>query len=253
MIIKTKALVVKEYIVGESDKYVTLFTKEYGKIQALAPKAKKADKGFASATQLFVYGDFILTSFKDTYRMVNAEIIEMFHGIRNDLDRLSYASYMMEFVQYVTEPMLPQPELLRLVLVSLQALAREGANYKLIRRIFELRALGELGFRPQLISCTECGEVLKDAEEERYYFSAEAGGLICKSCKDYYKDAITISYSTRFTMQYILGSPMKQLYHFTVTHLIQKQLDAVCEVYVPYYVDRSFKTLEFIERLNILC
>ena len=78
MIIKTKALVVKEYIVGESDKYVTLFTKEYGKIQALAPKAKKADKGFASATQLFVYGDFILTSFKDTYRMVSAEIILVF-------------------------------------------------------------------------------------------------------------------------------------------------------------------------------
>ena len=252
MIIKAKAIVVKEYIVGESDKYVTLFTKEYGKIQALAPKAKKADKGFASATQLFVYGDFILTSFKDTYRMVNAEIIEMFHGIRNDLDRLSYASYMMEFIQYVTEPMLPQPELLRLVLVSLQALTREEANYRLIRRIFELRAIGELGFRPQLIACTECGELLKKAEEENYYFSPESGGLVCGSCKSYYKDFITISYGTQFTMQYILGSPMKQIYHFTVTQLIQKQLDTVCEAYVPHYVDRSFKTLEFIERLEML-
>lgn len=250
MIIKAKALVIKEYIVGESDKYVTLFTKEYGKIQALAPKAKKADKGFASATQLFVYGDFILTSFKDTYRMVNAEIIEMFHSIRKDLDRLSYASYMMEWIQYVTEPMLPQPDLLRLTLVSLQALSKEGANYRLIRRIFELRALGELGFRPQLIACLECGEILKDAEEESYYFSAEAGGLICKSCKSYYKDSMTISYSTRFTIQYILATSMKQLYHFTITPFIQKQLDAVCEVYVPYYIDRSFKTLEFIGRLE---
>ena len=252
MIIKVKALVVKEYIVGESDKYVTLFTKEYGKIQALAPKAKKADRGFASATQLFVYGDFILTSFKDTYRMVNAEIIEMFHGIRSDLDKLSYASYMMEFIQYVTEPMLAQPELLRLTLVSLQALSRQGAVYRLIRRVFELRALGELGLRPQLVACTECGEILKEAEEEQYYFSAEAGGLVCTSCKSYYKDLIPISYSTRFTIQYIVTTPMKQLYHFTVTHLIQKQLDAVCEVYVPYYVEGSFKTLEFIERLEDL-
>lgn len=250
MIIKTKALVVKEYIVGESDKYVTLFTKEHGKIQALAPKAKKVDKGFASATQLFVYGDFILTSFKDTYRMVNAEIIEMFHGIRNDLDRLSYASYMMEFLQYVTQPMLAQPELLRLALVTLQALSREGVDYHLVRRIYELRALGELGFAPQMLACIECGEVLKEAEDEKYFFSAEAGGLVCGSCKSYYHDLIAISYSTRYTMQYILTAKMKQLYHFTVTKAIQKQLDEVCNQYVPYYVDRSFKTLEFIERIE---
>lgn len=252
MIIKAKALVVKEYIVGESDKYVTLLTKEHGKIQALAPKAKKADKGFASATQLFVYGDFILTSFKDTYRMVNAEIIEMFHGIRNDLERLSYASYMMEFLQYVTEPMLAQPELLRLAIVSLQALSREGISCKLIRRIFELRALSELGFTPQMVACTECGEVLEEDEEMNYYFSSEAGGLVCESCKNYTSDLIRISYSARFTIQYILGVDMKQLYHFTVTPFIQRQLDAVCESYVPYYVSRGFKTLDFIERIEML-
>lgn len=252
MIIKTKALVVKEYIVGESDKYVTLFTKEYGRIQALAPKAKKADKGFASATQLFVYGDFILTSFKDTYRMVNAEIIEMFHGIRNDLERLSYASYMMEFLQYVTEPMLPHVELLRLTLITLKALSRENASCHLIRRIYELRALSELGFKPQLISCTECGEILKEAEDERYYFSTEAGGLVCSGCKAYFRDILMISYSTRYTMQYILTAPMKQLYHFTVTSDIQKQLNEVGERYVPYYVDRSFKTIEFIKRIEAM-
>ncbi|MBE6022274.1 MAG: DNA repair protein RecO [Cellulosilyticum sp.] len=252
MIIKTKALVVKEYIVGESDKYVTLFTKEYGKIQALAPKAKKADRGFASATQLFVYGDFILTSFKDTYRMVNAEIIEMFHGIRNDLERLSYASYIMEFLQHVSQPMLAQPELLRLTLVTLQALSRENANYHLIRRIYELRALGELGFAPQLLACIECGELLKEEEDETYFFSVETGGLVCKSCKYGMGDLMSISYSTRYTMQYILSAPMKQLYHFTVTKLIQKQLDQIGEYYVPYYIDKSFKTLEFIRGIELI-
>lgn len=252
MIIKTKALVIKEYIVGESDKYVTLFTKEYGKIQALAPKAKKTDRGFASATQLFVYGNFILTSYKDTYRMVNAEIIEMFHNIRNDLERLSYASYMMEFLQYVTEPMLPHVELLKLTLVSLQVLAKEQADCHLIRRIYELRALSELGFRPQLLACTDCGEVIPEEEERRYYFSSEAGGLVCGACKNYYKGLIEMNYGTRYTIQYILTAALKQLYHFTITKQIQKQLDQVCEQYVPYYVDKSFKTLDFIERIEAL-
>ena len=252
MIIKTKAIVVKEYIVGESDKYVTLFTKEYGKLQVLAPKAKKVEKGFASATQLFVYGDFILTSYKDTYRMVNAEIIEMFHGIREDLERLSYASYVMEFVQYVTEPMLAQPELLRLTLVTLQALARKELECPLIRRIFELRALKELGFGVQMVACLECGEVIEENDDENYYFSAEAGGLVCKSCKSYYKDLLEISYGTRYTVAYIMNVAMKALYHFQITEVIQKQLSLVCESYIPYYVDKSFKTLEFIDKVESL-
>lgn len=252
MLIRTKALVVKEYIVGESDKYITLFTKEYGKIQVLAPKAKKVDRGFASATQLFVYGEFILTSFKDTYRLVNVDIIEMFHNIRNRLESLSYASYIMEFLQYVTEPMLAQPELLRLTLKTLKALTYEEASYSLIRRIYELRALAELGFMPQLASCTECGEVLKEGETSKYYFSAEAGGLVCESCKSYYKDTVMISYSTRYTLQYILSSSINKLYHFRVTHEIQEELNQVCNYYVPFYVDKIFKTVEFIDRIEAM-
>lgn len=252
MIIKTKALVIREYIVGESDKYVTLFTKEYGKIQALAPKAKKADRGFASSTQLFVYGDFILTSFKDTYRLVNAEIIEMFHDIRNNLEALSYASYVMEFVQYVTEPMLSQPALLKLTLQTLKAFTYEGASYELIRRIYEIRALSEIGFGLQMGVCTECGEVLKEDDNAIYYFSVEAGGLVCQGCMPYYKDIIRISYSTRFTIHYILTSPVNKLYHFTVSQPIQKQINEICDRYVPFYINKSFKTIDFILRLEAL-
>ena len=201
---------------------------------------------------LFVYGEFILTSFKDTYRLVNVDIIEMFHNIRNRLESLSYASYIMEFLQYVTEPMLAQPELLRLTLKTLKALTYEEASYSLIRRIYELRALAELGFMPQLASCTECGEVLKEGETSKYYFSAEAGGLVCESCKSYYKDTVMISYSTRYTLQYILSSSINKLYHFRVTHEIQQELNQVCNYYVPFYVDKIFKTVEFIDRIEAM-
>ena len=252
MMVRTKALVIKEYIVGESDKYITLFTKDLGRIQAIAPKAKKSDKGFASATQLFVYGDFMLTSYKDTYRLVSVDLIEMFHNIRNDLSALSYASYMMEFIYYVTEPGLAQSELLKLTLVTLQALSKSEADYKRIRRVFEIRALGLLGFMPQLFACVDCGLAADEKEDARYYFSAEAGGLVCKDCKGTYEDVVSLSYSTLYTLQYILTVSLKQLYHFQISEEVQKELDAVGNCYVPYYVDKPFKTLDFIERLEKL-
>ncbi len=250
MIIKTKALVIKEYIVGESDKYITLFTKELGRIQAIAPRAKKVEKGFASGTQLFVYGDFMLTSYKDTYRLVAVDLIEMFHNIRKDITTLSYASYIMEFIHHVTQPGLPQQELLKLTLVTLQALNKTSDRYKQIRRVYEIRALGLLGFMPQLSACTECGVI--EEKCDKYYFSAEAGGLVCKKCKSGYVDVINISYSTLYTLQYILNSNLKQLYHFEISVLIQKELDLVGDRYVSYYVDKTFKTIDFISKLEVL-
>lgn len=250
--IRTKALVIKEHIVGESDKYITLFTKELGRIQAIAPKAKKADKGFASSTQLFVYGDFMLTSYKDTYRLISVDLIEMFHNIRNDLSTLSYGSYIMEFIYYVTEPGLMQSELLKLTLVTLKALSKQQADCKRIRRVFEIRALGLLGFMPQLYECTHCGTLLAEKEEASYYFSAEAGGILCQGCRGNYIDVTTLGYSTLYTLRYILSIPLKQLYYFKVNEQVQRELDVIGSRYIHYYVDHAFKTLDFINKLEEL-
>lgn len=250
MILRTKALVIREYTIGESDKYITLFTKEIGKIQVLAPRAKKSDKGFASGTQVFVYGDFMLTRFKDTYRLVGVEVIEMFHSIREDLMHLSYASYIMEFIQSVTEPDLPQPDLLKLTLMTLKAFTKGEMSPQLIRRTFELRAMSLMGFMPQLEACTSCGEVLLEDAEHIYYFSPEEGGLVCQSCKIEVNFSLSIQYTTLYCMKYIVGAPLGRLFHFTLTPEVQAELDGVCEAYVGYYIDKEFKTLDFIERIE---
>ncbi len=250
MIIRTKALVIREYTIGESDKYITLFTKEIGKIQVLAPRAKKSDKGFASGTQVFVYGDFMLTSFKDTYRLVGVEVIEMFHSIREDLMNLSYASYIMEFIQSVTEPELPQQDLLKLTLMTLKAFTRGEMIPQIIRRTFELRAMSLIGFMPQLEVCSGCGEVLIEDGRDIYFFSPEEGGLVCKVCKMDVNFKLSIQYSTLYAMKYIIGTPLGRLFHFNLVPEVRLELDSVCEAYIGYYIDREFKTLDFIERLE---
>ncbi len=248
MMVKTKALVIREHIFGESDKFITLFTKDMGRVQVVAPKAKKADKGLASSTQLFVYGDFVLMSYGDTYRLISVDIIEMFHNIRTDLDALSYASYIAEFVFNITQPLLPQKELLKLTLITLQAISRQNVDYNTVRRTYEIRALSLVGFMPQITGCTECCSQL--AENDNNYFSASAGGTLCKECYKYYTDAISISYSTYYTLYYILGTPYKQLYKFEIDNIIKSELNKVADMYVKYYVDKPFKTIDFIESIS---
>jgi DNA repair protein RecO (recombination protein O) len=252
VIIKTKALVIREYIVGESDKYITLFTKELGKIQVIAPKGKKYDKGFASGTQLFVYGEFILTSYHTTYRLMNVEIINMFHDIRKDLNVLSYASYIAEFVQEVTHEGVGQEKLLMLTLVTLKSLMSQNSSLKLMRGIFELRALSILGFMPELEKCVECHEELEENENTVYFFGSEAGGILCNKCSMSYKERLKISYSTLYTMKYIIHTSFNCLYAFNVSPVVLQELEKVCRHYTAYYISKRFKSAEFIDQIEDL-
>ncbi len=253
VIIKTKALVVKESIVGESDKYITLFTKDLGKIQAIAPKSKKYDNSLASGTQLFVYGEFMLTAYKDTYRLMNVEIINMFHELRNDLTVLSYASYILEFVAEVAQVEQGGPDnetLLSLTLMTLHSLVKNKHPLKLIRCIFELRALSILGFMPELKQCVECSRPLREDPENTYIFVYESGGLVCESCIPYHQKHSDISFSTLYTMKHITHTPIKQLFSFQVNATILNELESVCNLYSRFHIEKSFKTLDFIKQIE---
>jgi len=250
VIIKTKAIVIKEYIVGESDKYITLFSKDLGKIQVMAPKAKKHDRGLSSGTELFVYGEFMLARYRSTYRLMEIEVISTFHDIRNDLSVLSYGSYILEFIAEVTQEELNNEALFRLTLNALKALIQGKLQLKLIRNIFELRALSLLGFMPQLEECTECGGIIGEEPHKAYFFVCEGGGTICDSCHAYYPGAFKIGYSTLYTMKYIVASPLNQLFNFNVQPALLHELEEICNGYISYYIGKQFKTVDFINQID---
>ncbi|MGL4344699.1 MAG: DNA repair protein RecO [Cellulosilyticaceae bacterium] len=247
MIVNVSGLIIKEYVIGESDKYITLFTKEIGKIQVGAPRAKKYDKGLASGTQLFVYGNFVLASYKDTYKLISVEIIHMFHHLREDLMTLSYATYFLEFISEVAEEGAGNEKLLSLTLRGLHTL-RSDKPFKLIRRVFELRALCILGFMPELYRCTGCGRVLGE-EEAPWPFVVGEGGLVCPKCRDFGL-AYQLLPTTLYTLKYIAFVPIKEVYKFNLDEQILSQLSDICDLCVAYYIDKKFKTLDFIEGIE---
>ncbi|MGL4736644.1 MAG: DNA repair protein RecO [Cellulosilyticaceae bacterium] len=247
MILNVTGLIIKEYVIGESDKYITLFTKELGKIQLGAPRAKKYDKGLASGTQLFVYGQFVVASYKDTYKLISVEILHMFHHLREDLMTLSYATYFVEFISEVAEEGMGNEQLLALTLRGLHTL-KPDKNLVLIRRIFEFRALCILGFMPELYRCVGCGKVLED-ETKPWPFVVSEGGMICPACGHvplaYHMDATTL-----YTLKYIAYVQIKDVYKFVLEDQILKELGDLCDLCVTYYIDKKFKTLDFIQSIE---
>lgn len=249
MIINVKGIIIKEYVIGEGDKYITLFTHEIGKIQVRAPKAKKYENGLASGTQLFVYGQFVLAGYKENYKLLSVDIINMFHNIREDLMRLSYATYVAEFLREVTSEGVTNEELLRLTLMTLHKLTLGKMPSRLVRRIFEMRAFKTIGLMPNLEQCIECGTDLVSDPIPRYSFVVSEGGLVCDHClqSSYF---ISLSYTTVYVIRYILYTPIEKLFSFKLEEEVLEQLEKVNEAYSQYYLEKSFKSLEFIKSIE---
>lgn len=249
MIINVKGIIIKEHVVGEGDKYITLFTHELGKIQVGAKKAIKNDKGFISGTQLFVYGQFVLNAYRETYKLISVDIISMFHNIREDLSSLSYGAYIAEFLREVTREGVINEELLKLTLRTLHKLSQGKIPPKLIRRIFELRALKTIGLMPSVEYCTGCNKEMIEPPLPRYNLVVSEGGIICDNClgNEYFT---SITYTTLYTMRYILYVPLEQLFQFRLDEEALGQLERVNDSYISYYIDKAFKTIEFIKSIE---
>jgi len=248
-IIKTKGIIIKEYTVRESDKFITIFTKSNGKLMVNAPYAKKHNRGFASGTQLFVYGEFVLQEFRGTHKLLQVDIIEAFNSLRNDLLKLAYSAYILEFIDETMEVCLYSPDTLRLMVRTLQAMCKDVIKPDLIRHIFELKHMCMIGFMPNLFKCNECDKPYEQCSS--IYFDIAQGGLVCKDCSEPNPYRYAISQGTLYSMQYIVSVHIDELFMFTVTDIVISELNKLMSAYIAYYIDKSFKTLKFIQDLNL--
>ena len=239
----------KEYTVRESDKFIAIFTKSNGKLMVNAPYAKKHNRGLASGTQVFVYGEFVIQENKGSYRLIQVEIIEAFHDLRNDLLRLSYSAYVLEFIDATMEENLYAPEVLRLLVRTFQATCKNIIEPNLIRHVFELKHMCLIGFMPNLFSCNDCGQAHEECSG--LYFDVNQGGLICSNCSTGpSQHCFLISAATLHVMQYVVSVHIDELFSFTVSEAVLDQYNKIIKAYISYYIDKQFKTLAFIDEIE---
>ncbi len=249
-IIKTKGIVMKEYTIGESDKFIGIFTKSNGKLMVNAPYAKKHNRGLSSKTEVFVYGEFMLQENKGGYKLLQADIIESFHDLRNDLLRLSYGAYVLEFIDVTLEENLSSPDVLRLAVRALQAMCKDEIKLSLIRHIFELKHMCLLGFMPNLFNCTSCN--ISHMEAEILHFDISQGGIVCSDCHMPSQYCLNISQGTLYCMQYVVSVHIDDLFTFKVSDEILNTYNKIMSKYISYYIDKRFKTLQFIEDIEVI-
>lgn len=219
-------------------------TREEGKISAFAKGARKPNSPLAGAVNPLSFGEFVLFVGRSSYTIRSANISNYFAELRQDMMGACYGFYFLEFTNYYTREANDEREMLKLLYQTMKALANEKLPNRLIRRIFELRALYINGTGPQVGGCVSCGN-----KERPAVFSVKKGGLVCRECDVDVIDGVKLHPSTLYSMQYIEGSKIEKLYTFLVTKEVLGELERVMDRYCDVYVEKRFKSLEILETL----
>ncbi len=246
MQIKTQGLIIREQTVGESDRLVTVLTRDEGMIRAFARRAKNLKDSKNSATGLLCYSRLNLYKGRDKYIINDAFPIEVFFGLREDILRLALAQYFCGLAAEVVPEAVEAGEYLRLVLNALHFLSKGTRPPELLKPIVELRMLSLAGYMPDLVCCAGCGAY----EAERMYFKVNRGALYCQDCYINNGDPCAVLSKAALTaMRHIIYSDFEKIFSFAVTGGARKELTAAAEAYVVHTLQKRPKTLDFYNSL----
>jgi DNA repair protein RecO (recombination protein O) len=186
------AIVIRTVDFSETSLVVTLFTREAGKLGALAKGGRRLKGPFESALDLLSRCRilFLRKSADALDLLMEAKLIGRFRPVGRDLAPWYAGQYVAELLNELTEPYDPYPELFDLTETTLDALAAGRPVGRHLLR-FELGALRVLGQLPSLDRCVECDRVIEP--RARVPFGLLDGGVLCPAHRAGRRHVVSVS------------------------------------------------------------
>ena len=196
---KVEAVVLRTDDFGDANRVVTLFTKEYGKLEANAYGCRRSRSPLSGAMQMFnhISAEISRGSKVDTIR--EADILNFYDALTKDLERLAYASFLFEIINRMTFPRQSELETFDLLIKSLPALNKR--NPKVAALIGTCQFMETSGVQLNFERCVRCGkEIFGDAA-----ISMLDGGAVCMDCVDFVEECRPYPEALRKTFETMLS------------------------------------------------
>ena len=244
---RVDAVVLRHSDFGEADRILTLFTRQLGKTRAVAKGARKIASRKAGHIEPFTHVRLQLAKGRDVLIVTQADTVDAYLPLRDDLILTSQASYVIELLdRFSYEDEIENPTLFRLLTDTLSRLASKSDPW-LVIRYYEIRLLDHLGFRPQLFVCANCGTEIK-AEDQ--FFSYTAGGAICPRCGNGLPNLKNISVDTLKYLRHFQRSSYTDAYRARPSLEVQMEAESLMQGYFTYLLERELNTPGFLKKIK---
>ena len=202
---------------SESDKIVTIYSPELGKVAGIAKGAKKSKKRFVNKLEEFSLLKIMYNPPKreGLFFLQEAELENAFLSLRTIYPRYIAAAFIIELTLRFTREHDPDPNIFSLLLWALEGLENNRDPLE-ISAFFLLRILGTAGYQPVLDRCGFCEKIVTAGQQ--YFLHAGGGALICRECKNTAKsDGIAITVQTLKFLHHAQCTDLKNLERLRLT------------------------------------
>ncbi len=240
-------IVIRRIDLGEKDRILTIYTKEYGKLSAVAKGCRRPGSKLAGPSEPFVHSKMMFAAGRDLDILTQADVRESFPNIRRNVTTASYAIYILELVDKFTEERQPNSELFDLLLSGLYMLESE-TDPELTTRYFELQILKALGYEPHFEACLRCGNLPRSG---RIAFSPSLGGIHCCSCSAVPNDAISIPVALVSYARVLKAVEPNRVRDLRFPTGARRDLARVLKWHIRYRLDSDLKSVNFLPQGHI--
>ena len=245
--IRVLAIVLRHADWGEADRLITLYTREQGKMRAVAKGARKITSRKAGHLEPFTQVKLQLSRGRDLFIVTQADMLDSYQPLRESLALTGYASYLIELLdRFVYEDESPNPTLFRLLADSLKRLA-DSEDTWLTVRYYEMRLLDFLGFRPQLFECANCGREIKPEDQ---FFSFPLGGVICPRCGQGLPHLKPISVDTLKYLRHFQRSSYGGAARARPGPETRAEAEVLMQSYFTYLLERELNSPGFLKNVR---
>lgn len=244
----TAAIVLRHRPFGESDKIISFLTEDFGKLTGIAKGAMRSHKRFVNSLEPFA---LVNLRFHDRPHsslafILAAELVTSFSKLLNSLERISYASYLVEITDGLVGEREESGEIYRHLRDGLSFLEQNETSLRFLTA-FELKLLRLVGYQPFLDNCKGCRSVLDEARSQ-WHFSPIDGGILCESCARARKQILPLGATA---VEVLTALQMEtELSRVSLPRSVIHEIRAALLGFIQFQMDREIKSAAFLSAFS---
>ena len=242
---RADALVLKSVPLGEADLLVTLFTRDAGKLRAVAKGARRSTAKLVGHLEPLTVTRLALSRGRSLDVITQAETLENFTPLKTNLTAVTRGLQVAELVDGFGSESSSNEPLYQLALTTL-AVIGQAPDDDLPLLHFQLHLLAASGLMPELQNCVECR---RDIEPDRHRYSADGGGVFCPDCTPDQAGLRPLSLRALKVLRLLARSHAAGLPTLSLDPALTQELKAILTGTVQYWLDKEIRTDSFLNHL----
>jgi len=242
-ICKTEAIVLKGMRYKESSRIVSLYTKRFGKVGVVAKGIRRPKSRFGSSLEPFTVSNIVFyrREQKGLYNISEADIVKEHTGIRKNLERMSTAYVIVDFLDVANPEESSNIRLFALTRSMLDAVEElPSDSLNIVLWTFLIRAAGILGYAPVFDHCVKCKK-----KKEKMGFNPSLGGAVCSECTLGEGDVWRIGKDSLDLMSRLARGAQEEIWKERPSPEQAKEILEVLRAHLLYHTERNMRSLDF--------